>query len=216
MLLAGDEFGHTQRGNNNAYCQDNEISWIDWNIGARGRAQIDFVRRLTILRQAVPILRLNRFLTAEYNPELDAKDVRWITSAAMDIEPAQWNDPHARCLGMLLDGRAQGNKRPFMDMTALLILNAYYRAVSFQMPKVTGGRIWRWVIDTAIPDLNPMQRSSQSGDHYAEEGRSAVLCVLLPESGLPVGHRRARLALHQLMDLPELPTQVLRLGSLLP
>ena len=107
MLLAGDEFGRTQQGNNNAYAQDNAISWVDWNITEDGAALIEFVRRVIALRQAFPILRRSRFVTGEYNAELDVKDVRWLTPSATDIEGEQWQDTNARCFGMLLDGRAQ-------------------------------------------------------------------------------------------------------------
>ena len=79
MLLAGDEFGRTQQGNNNAYCQDNEISWINWDIGEGGTELAEFVRKLIALRKSFPILRRSRFLTGEYNAELDVKDVSWLT-----------------------------------------------------------------------------------------------------------------------------------------
>ncbi len=81
MLLAGDEFGRTQRGNNNAYCQDSEIIWLDWDIEEEGRSLIGFVRRLTELRRHYPILRRSRFLTGEFNEELGLKNVTWINAS---------------------------------------------------------------------------------------------------------------------------------------
>ena len=154
MLLAGDEFGRTQQGNNNAYAQDNAISWVDWNITEDGAALIEFVRRVIALRQAFPILRRSRFVTGEYNAELDVKDVRWLTPSATDIEGEQWQDTNARCFGMLLDGRAQatGIKRPSMDATVLLVLNAYHDVVKFKLPEVVGGQTWRCLLDTNAPD----------------------------------------------------------------
>ena len=110
MLLAGDEFGRTQQGNNNAYAQDNEISWVDWNIGEDGAALIEFVRRVIALRQAFPILRRSRFLTGEYNAELDVKDVRWLTPSATDIEAEQWQDAQCALLRHA-DGRARAGDR---------------------------------------------------------------------------------------------------------
>ena len=74
MILAGDEFGRTQRGNNNAYCQDNEISWVDWRWDDRAEALIDFTKRLAALRRRYPVLRQSRFLTATWNEELGVKD----------------------------------------------------------------------------------------------------------------------------------------------
>ena len=82
MLLAGDEFGRTPGGNNNAYCQDNEVSWVDWNIDAEGKKLSRFVRRLIALRHTYPILRRGRFFTGEFNEALGIKDVRWVTRRA--------------------------------------------------------------------------------------------------------------------------------------
>src|ERR1700755_2907105 len=86
MVLAGDEFGRTQEGNNNAYCQDNEISWVNWNFGEKEVDLAEFVRKVIVLRQSFPILRRSRFLTGEYNPDLDVRDVRWLSPAGQDIE----------------------------------------------------------------------------------------------------------------------------------
>ena len=203
MLLAGDEFGRTQQGNNNAYAQDNEISWVDWNITEDGAALIEFVRRVIALRQAFPILRRSRFLTGEYNAELDVKDVRWLTPSATDIEAEQWQDTNARCFGMLLDGRAQatGIKRPSMDATVLLVLNAYHDVVKFKLPEVVGGQTWRCLLDTNAPDRTETPRF-QSGDEYEVTGRSLLLFALQPDSVHSVALTRAREALRQVAETP--------------
>ncbi len=107
MMLAGDELGRTQRGNNNAYCQDNELSWLDWEIGDRGKSTIRFVRKLTHLRHQYPILRRNRFLTGAYDDELDVKDLTWINASGAEMRAEDWSDAGMRCFGMLIDGRAR-------------------------------------------------------------------------------------------------------------
>src|SRR3712207_3473150 len=108
MILAGDEFARTQQGNNNAYCQDNDISWIDWEgIDEDGVELLEFTRKLIQLRQNLPILRRVRFLSGIYNEELDVKDVTWLTPAGDEMTPENWEDPNARCISILLDGRAQ-------------------------------------------------------------------------------------------------------------
>jgi isoamylase len=203
MMMAGDEFGRTQGGNNNAYAQDNAISWLDWNINEDGIALIDFVRRLIALRNAFPILRRSRFLTGEYNADLDVKDVRWLTPAATDIEPEQWHDPNARCFGMLMDGRAQatGIKRPSMDATALLVLNAYHDVVKFKLPEVVGGTVWRCLLDTNVPDRTEAPRF-HSRDEFEVTGRSLMLFALQPESTRSVALIRAREALRQVSEIP--------------
>src|SRR5690242_1604548 len=154
LLLAGDEFGHSQGGNNNAYCQDNETTWLDWSaISEDGLSLIEFARRVIALRQSLPVLRRSRFFTGEYNEVLDVHDVRWLTPAGVDMQDGQWEDANARCLGMLLDGRAQatGIRRPAMDATALLVLNAHHDVVEFTLPEVPGGTIWQCLLDTNQP-----------------------------------------------------------------
>jgi glycogen operon protein len=203
MLLAGDEFGRTQGGNNNAYCQDNEISWIDWDIGEGGTELAEFVRRVIALRRSFPILRRSRFLTGEYNAELDVSDVRWLTPAATDMEPEQWQDANARCFGMLIDGRAQasGIKRPAMDATGLLVLNAHHDVVNFRLPEVVGGNTWRSLLDTNAPDLDGGEQFA-AGDEYEVTGRSVVLFVLEPASQQSIGLRRARQAFQEMAEQP--------------
>ena len=203
MLLAGDEFGRTQQGNNNAYCQDNEISWVDWELDEYGRASIDFVRKLIAMRNAFPILRRNRFLTGEYNADLDVSDVRWLTPSATDVGDEQWGDSNARCFGMLLDGRAQatGIKRPSMDATALLVLNAHHDVVKFTLPEVVGGHSWRRLIDTNLPEARG-SLEVQTGDEFEVTGRSVVLFALEPDHAPSVALRRAHQALRQVAEAP--------------
>jgi len=207
MLLAGDEFGRTQQGNNNAYAQDSAISWVDWNLAEDGAALIEFVRRLIALRQAFPILRRSRFLTGEYNAELDVKDVRWLTPSATDIEAEQWQDANARCFGMLLDGRAQatGIRRASMDVTVLLVLNAYHDVVKFTLPDVVGGQTWRCLLDTNAPDRTATLQFA-SGDEYEVIGRSLMLFALQPENAHSVALTRASEALRQVTETPVLAT----------
>ena len=161
MLLAGDEFGHTQRGNNNAYCQDNEIGWLQWPDpanGAEARALTGFVRKLTFLRHAFPILRRGRFLTAQWNEELQVKDVTWINADGSEMSGEQWRDPHMRCFGMLLDGRGQasGIKRQAGDATLLLVVNAYHDVVKVTLPELVGGSRWLCLIDTNQPERSDL------------------------------------------------------------
>jgi isoamylase len=179
MLPAGDEFGRTQQGNNNAYCQDNEISWVDWNIDADGKALMAFVQMLTALRREYPILRRGRFLTGAYNEELGLKDVSWISSSGAEMTPEDWDNPGTRCFGMLMDGRAQatGIRRPAGDATLLWVLNAHHEPVPFSMPEVVGGRRWSLVFDTAVPEPPDDQRFTP-GDIYESTGRSCQLFAL--------------------------------------
>jgi glycogen operon protein len=176
MILGGDEFARTQRGNNNAYCQDNEIGWVDWNISQEGRRLIEFTHRLIELRVEHPVLRRRRFLTGAYNPDLEVKDVTWLNPAGEAMTPEQWNDPHARCMGVLLDGRAQptGIRRRGTDVTLLLVLNAHHDVVNFKLVDVVGCTCWMLRVDTNQPDLDDPAPFA-FGSEYQVTGRSLLL-----------------------------------------
>jgi isoamylase len=181
MVLGGDEFGRTQRGNNNAYCQDNEISWFDWeHITDAGKDLTDFVRKLTMLRQAFPILRRNRFLTAEYNEEIGVKDVTWVNVSGAEMKEDEWKDPNLRTIGMLMDGRAQvsGIKRPASDVTLLLVLNSYHEPIEFTLPKFADGERWLCLIDTNDPDRAETYYY-KTGYRYKVGARSLLLFAAL-------------------------------------
>ena len=169
MILAGDEFGHSQGGNNNAYAQDNETTWMEWpRISPQGRALREFVRRLIALRKAFPVLHRSRFLVGAYNEELDVKDVAWLAPSGQEMGIEQWHDPDSRCFGMLLDGRAQatGIKRRGSDATLLMIYNASHEDVGFVLPAVAEGRSWIGLLDTGAPE--------QETQEYAFEHSLAV------------------------------------------
>ena len=180
MILAGDEFARTQEGNNNAYAQDNEISWVNWDkIDDDARALIAFTRRLIAIRHAQPMLRRGRFLSGAYNQELDVKDVTWLTPAGEEMTVDNWNDGNARCMGMLLDGRAQptGIRRRGTDATLLIVFNAHHDVVPFRLPKVVGGSSWRCLLDTNRPDLENQDNFS-FGHAFETTGRSVLLFEL--------------------------------------
>jgi glycogen operon protein len=157
MLLAGDELGHSQSGNNNAYCQDNETSWLDWRIDEREAALLRFTQKLTALRHRYPVLRRSRFLTGEYDESLGVKDVTWINVAGREMQAEDWGDGAMRCFGMLLDGRAQvtGIHRRGQEATLLLVLNAHHDAVPFTLPECAGCKGWTLLVDTSRSDEPP-------------------------------------------------------------
>ena len=207
MLLAGDEFARTQRGNNNAYCQDNEISWGDWSApGPDERALAEFTQQLILLRQAMPTLRRARFLTAHTDEELGVKDVSWLTPAGDEMTAAHWNDGAARCLGVLLDGRARptGLRRRGADATLLLVFNAHHDVVRFRLPPGVGGEAWVCLVDTNQPGLADPPHFP-FGHDYEMTGRSLLLFELAGdaharhESGIPALAR----AIAQPVGLPQ-------------
>lgn len=188
MLLAGDEFGRTQRGNNNAYCQDNEISWVDWSIPDWGVKQAELVRRLIRLRRRYPILHRSRFFTGQEIEGLGVRDVTWINATGAEMQDRDWGDRNMKCFGMLIDGRAQatGIRRPGQDTTVLIVLNAYHDMVSFTLPDCTNGTGWELVLDTNAPEREDGQRFA-IGDIYDVTARSLLLFALTSEQGLLPG-----------------------------
>jgi isoamylase len=167
MLLAGDEFGRSQGGNNNAYCQDNEISWLDWNIPDWGMTQVKLVQQLTKLRHAYPILRRGRFFTGTPINDTDVKDVTWINASGHEMEGSDWGDAAMKCFGMLIDGRAQatGIRKPGSDTTMLIVVNAHHDMVTFTLPDCTNGQEWELVFDTNVPERDDAQRFAIGGTY---------------------------------------------------
>ncbi len=151
MFLAGDEFGRTQHGNNNAYCQDNEISWLNWDIQENGQVLIRFVQKLTMLRCKYPILRNRRFLSGTFREELGIRDVIWVNPSGEQISLENWADAGMHCFGMVVDGRAQlpqdGEVAAF-----LLVMNSHFEDVPFTLPEAAFGAGWSLLIDTNSPD----------------------------------------------------------------
>jgi isoamylase len=182
MVLAGDEFARTQGGNNNAYCQDNETSWVDWSDAEKNASLTSFFRKLTILRHKYPILRRSRFLTGQHDDDLNVRDVTWINAAGRQMNDEEWHDDSMHCFGMLLDGRAQntGIRQRGMEATLLLIMNAYHDVVDFVLPACEGGNGWRRVIDTFLPE-DDAGETFNAGDSYQVTGRSLLLFVLEAE-----------------------------------
>jgi len=180
MLLAGDEFARTQQGNNNAYCQDNEISWVHWSDDDRTRRMVTFVQRLTGLRRRYPILRHRRWLSGDYNEELGVKDVTWMSATGAEMAEADWKDGNVRCFGMLLDGRAQvsGIRQRGQEATLLIVFNAWQDVVKFTLPEAPGGGQWSLLLDTNMPEL-PEGSRFDSGHGYEVTGRSLLVLELV-------------------------------------
>ena len=179
MILAGDEFGRTQHGNNNAYCQDSEISWVNWALQGKGDTLLRFTQKLTALRHHYPILRHSRFLTAEVNEETGVKAITWINANGAEFSGDEWADDRTKCFGMVMDGRAQstGVVKRGGDSTMLMVMNSRYDTVVFTLPEAPEGNCWRLLIDTNIPDAED-QTTFEVGAAYEVTGRSLLLFLM--------------------------------------
>ena len=179
MVLAGDEFARTQEGNNNAYCQDDEISWVNWDLATKNKQLVEYVQRLIGFRHKYPILRRNLFLTGEYNEELGVKDLTWINANGREMEDHNWGDTGMRCFGMLIDGRAQtsGVRQRGRDATLLIVINDHHDMVDFTLPEAVGGKEWLLLVDTNVEDNSESGRF-ETGAEYGVTARSLLVFAL--------------------------------------
>ncbi|WP_229808960.1 glycogen debranching protein GlgX [Salinicola rhizosphaerae] len=182
MLLAGDEFARTQGGNNNAYCQDSEIGWVNWDLSDEGRDLRAFTRYLIRLRRQYPILERGRFMTGKLNESLGIKDVSWLKPSAEEMRVDDWHDDKARAIGVVLNGHAQptGICRFGSDITVLLALNASDADVMFVLPDVPGGSEWVRRVDTFDPAADDIHCPLSS--EYLVRPRSLSLFELVEDA----------------------------------
>jgi isoamylase len=184
MLCAGDEFSRTQQGNNNAYCQDNDLSWLHWEWSDEQAELLEFTRRLIRLRKEQPVLRRRKFFQGRSIRGAGVKDITWYEPHGNEMTDEAWGDPNARCLGVMLYGEMLDDiderGAPVTGDTLFLMLNAHHSAILFRLPPKLPAIRWERLLDTAAP-------TARSGallrDHtYRLQGRSvAVLRLRLPD-----------------------------------
>ena len=178
MLLGGDELGRTQQGNNNAYCQDNAITWFDWS--APTTELLEFTRRLIALRRTHPVFRRRRFLTGA-----DAADLAWFTPAGTTMTDADWADPGARARRHLPRRRpttptVAADGTPLVDDDFLVLVNAWWEPLEFALPPPPAQTGWRIVLDTHTPT-----RSGPAGATAMAGPRSLLVLQALQGSQQP-------------------------------
>jgi len=177
MLLGGDELGRTQGGNNNAYCQDNEISWFDWSAVDPGL--LSFTAALVAFRRSHPVFRRHRFLTGA-----QTSDLGWFTPPGTPMTDGDWADPNALALGIYLDGSDDpdraGDGRLLLDDDFLVLINAWWEPLDFTIPPTRPGQAWRPEIDSYDPQRpagNGTAAQHRAGDRVTVGPRSVlVLC----------------------------------------
>ena len=155
MLLAGDESGHTQHGNNNVYCQDNELGWLDWDLDGERGELLEFAQRLVHLRRRHPSFGRRSFFQGVAPDGAGVRDLVWFRPDGQEMTPADWGDGNARCIGMFMSGLGIADVGPRGEMLRdddfFLLLNAHHEHIDFRLP-ADGGAPWRVEIDTTHPD----------------------------------------------------------------
>jgi isoamylase len=182
MLLGGDEFSRTQNGNNNAYCQDNEISWLNWQWNDKQKRQFEFTKKLIALRREHPVFRRPKFFQGKRVPGGEIKDVMWFNPGGNEMSEEEWNSPFVRCLGMLVSGDApdliDNHGGPIRDDTFLLLINAHHEPIPFLLPGEEHLE-WELILDTASDDgFLAKPKKFPSGDDVDLGGRACLLFKL--------------------------------------
>jgi glycogen operon protein len=183
MLLAGDECGRTQRGNNNAYCQDSAISWIDWtDVRPEDKELREFVRALVHLRRRHRVFSRPRFFRGEVMSEDGLKDITWVTPTGIEATAEDWRNPNALSLGYVLGGAAgefftTGGQRD-IDASFLVMMSADHEDLDFLVPQLPVSMAWEPLVDTAEPTgLAPGGILWRPGEAYRLRARSFVLFI---------------------------------------
>ncbi len=189
MICGGDEIGRTQRGNNNAYCQDNEISWYDWNLSDAQRALYEFTRKLLSLRHEQPVLHRRRFFQGRRIRGSDIKDIAWFRPDGTEMTDQDWQEPYVRCLGVRLAGDAIEEKdrkgRPIRGDTLMLLLNAHHEALPFVLPAHRDGARWEPLIDTSRQNGGADAKPLHGGEPYQLAARTLAVLRLYPQRATP-------------------------------
>jgi len=181
MLLHGDEFERTQQGNNNAYCQDNEISWVNWDQLGSERELVAFVRKLIALRQNHPVFRRRNFFQGRSIKGVGIKDILWLRPDGREMTDDEWNQEHARTLGLFLSGSAvdeiDERGQLITDENFVLLMNAHHEEVSFTLPSVASGMTWVSLVDTARDCACSADTAYEAMTQYPLQPRSLALMV---------------------------------------
>ena len=175
MLVAGDEFGRTQNGNNNAYCQDNEISWLNW--AQADERLLAFTRKVIQIRKEHPIFRRRRWFQGQPVKAKGLEDIGWFLPEGTEMEEENWNHDFARSLGVFLNGRGLHAVGPegeqILDDNFYVIFNAHHEALEYKLPEKLYGKKWKIVMDTSNDEIEEQPLNDEKS--ITVEGRSIVL-----------------------------------------
>jgi isoamylase len=181
MLYAGDGIGHTQMGNNNAYCQDNSISWLNWTLQPQDRDLFAFVQRMINLRKRHPVFRRRRFFQGRPIKGANVKDILWLNPSGNEMSEENWRDASLQCLGMFLSGQGLDETdergRKLSDENFLVLFNAYHDDVQFILPAFRPGVRWTAWMDTSQEDGLRAVETRDAGKAYPLQARSMVVLM---------------------------------------
>ncbi|MFA5018139.1 MAG: glycogen debranching protein GlgX [Methylobacter sp.] len=179
MLVAGDEMGRTQQGNNNAYCQDNAISWLNWELKPQDKDLLEFTQRIIGLRKEHPLFRRRYFFQGHPIRGSEVKDLVWLNPDGSEMSDEDWNQPFSRCLGVHFIGdsliETDGRGRRLIDNNLLLLINAHHEDIAFTLPEFDEHYYWDVLLDTFNSTGTPESSRYKVGQSYPVHGRALVL-----------------------------------------
>jgi glycogen operon protein len=188
MISGGDEMSRTQRGNNNAYSQDNELSWTPWDLSLEQQQFLAFTRRLVRFRRSQPVLQRRKYFHGRSIRGAEAKDIYWLDPTGREMTDADWNAPSIRALGVLMVGNVldevDERGRQVRGDTLLILLNAHHEEVKFALPAASEGTVWMRMFDTIAPRVD--EQPYAGGETYPLQGRTLAVFVLTTQ-----GRRRS-------------------------
>ena len=177
MMFAGDELSHTKGGNNNTYCQDNDLTWLNWNLDDRKQAFLDFVKKCTRIWREQPVLQRRKFFQGRALRGSDIKDISFFDLTGQEMNDGSWNNPNARSIGIRLAGDVIEDRdergEPIKGDTLLLLLNAHWEELPFKLPATRDVHVWESLLDTARPTDDC--KMFKGGDTFPLFGRSVAV-----------------------------------------
>ncbi len=177
MLLAGDEFGHSQIGNNNAYCQDNDISWLNWNLSDEQRRLLDFTKQVIHLKREQPVLHRRTFLQGRPIRGSEIKDITWLDPAGEEMTDEDWNAGFVRAFTVRLAGDAITERNshgdPIVGDMLVLFFNAHHEPVNFTIPAQPNEKDWKLILDTCLE--HAAEKQYGSGTQLLVQSRTIVI-----------------------------------------
>jgi glycogen operon protein len=195
MLLAGDELSHSQKGNNNAYCHDDDLTWLDWRLDERRRKFLQFVMRCSRIWREQPVLQRRHFLQGRPIRGSEVKDISWFEPSGNEMSDGAWNAGFVQCLGMRLAGdllrEVTERGEPIVGDTLFLLFNAHWEEMPFVLPKTKPQHVWQLLLDTAKPEEE--NTLYKGGETYPLYGRAFTLLrtAQLDEAGAVISRLQA-------------------------
>jgi glycogen operon protein len=212
MILSGDPLSHSQKGNNNGYCQDNELTWLNWDLGdIRRKKFLEFCRKCTQIWHEQPVFQRRKFFLGRPIRGSQIKDISWFSPDGQEMSDAAWDDPAVKCLGERLAGdiinEVDERGEPISGDSLLLILNAHWEEIPFTMPAARAEHVWETLLDTRDPD-SPI-RILRPGEQFPLFGRSVALLrtTLKEEAGQPITSKQADTLRRQAQNSATTPTR---------